>query len=256
MLGRGVSSIKALLAVLIVAALVCSAVFVYLNNGDNAEGSDNAGDTYNWEYQGVEFHLHLDLNYDPSIYYDPGNKYRVPDSNPETRGSNIIDYVMADADNLEVINQLSESLISSYNDAYGTDTLGQGYADFVLSFVRSNFNYELDFSMYGKPDYIALPIETLLKGAGDCEDLSVLYATLLYASGYDVGIIVYKNHAMASIMLDSFKVSNNKYPLSCMEYNSENYYGCETTPGAQCPVGYIDSELVRDIDTAILYVKK
>jgi hypothetical protein len=253
---RGVSNIKALLAVLIVAVLVGSAVIVYLHNADNTDRGDGTGDSYNWIYQGVEFRLGLNLNYNLLAYYDPDNVERVPDSNSDSRGSNIIDYVMADADNLDVIKQLSESLIRLYHDAYGTDTLGQGYLDFVLSFIRSNFNYELDFFMYGMPDYMALPIETLLKGAGDLEDLSVLYATLLYASGYDVGIIVYKNHAMASVKLDSFEISNNGYHLSCMEHNSEKYYGCETTPDAYCPVGYADHDLIGDIDTAILYANE
>ena len=53
----------------------------------------------------------------------------------------------------------------------------------VGRWVAKHIEYERDENLFGVKNYIQLPLETLNNGRGDCEDLSLLTATLLLATG-------------------------------------------------------------------------
>ena len=53
--------------------------------------------------------------------------------------------------------------------------------DQINGFAHSNLRYELDIANYGESDYWATPLQTLIRGTGDCEDWAILqYISLRY----------------------------------------------------------------------------
>ena len=52
-----------------------------------------------------------------------------------------------------------------------------------FDFVSLRIRYQTDIKQYGIQEHWALPIETLKRGTGDCEDTSFLLASLLLAAG-------------------------------------------------------------------------
>ena len=47
-------------------------------------------------------------------------------------------------------------------------------------------------------DYVKYPVETLASGAGDCDDLAVLYATLLEAAGVEAALLLTPGHVLVA----------------------------------------------------------
>jgi len=99
-------------------------------------------------------------------------------------------------------------------------------ANFILRFVQEGLTYTSDSSGKGMDGYWKYPFETLFNTIGDCEDKTILYASLMKAMGYDVALLLYGNHMAAGIGMPSGT------PGKCYEVGGINYYYCETTvPG-------------------------
>lgn len=103
-------------------------------------------------------------------------------------------------------------------DSYGGYDL-KDVADTVLDVVQQ-LHYESDIDPYAK-----YPIETLCEGSGDCEDLSILYASLMRALGYDVVLLEHPDHMQVGVRLPEASVPGGWYFL----IDGEKYYICETT---------------------------
>jgi len=73
---------------------------------------------------------------------------------------------------------------------------------FIASFVQ-HLRYSLasEFSKTG--DYPSYPIETLYRGAGDCEDLSILLIALYRQAGYDSALLIMPTHAAVAVSMPS-----------------------------------------------------
>ena len=99
-------------------------------------------------------------------------------------------------------------------------------ANFVLRFVQEGLTYTSDSSGKGMDGYWKYPFETLFNNIGDCEDKTILYASLMKAMGYDVALLLYNNHMAVGIGMPSGT------PGKCYEVGGISYYYCETTvPG-------------------------
>ncbi len=96
----------------------------------------------------------------------------------------------------------------------------------ILKMVQS-IPYEDDI-VNGQPqDYWNLPVETLWKQSGDCEDHALLFATLMEAMGYDTVIhYVMTNTGKAHIAVG---VSIPGATGSYVEVDGIEYYYCEAT---------------------------
>ena len=75
-------------------------------------------------------------------------------------------------------------------------------------------------------DNAKYPIETLGEGEGDCEDKSILFASLARALDYDVRICVIPRHVFVAVRLDSSPLHGELWNISI---DDEYYYACETT---------------------------
>ena len=77
--------------------------------------------------------------------------------------------------------------------AHQFETLGASMddrqrADLVLSYVQ-NIPYAYDTDTDGREEYWSYPLETILRGCGDCEDTSILYCAIVKAMGYDTALM-------------------------------------------------------------------
>ncbi len=72
---------------------------------------------------------------------------------------------------------------------------------FVASFVQSlKYSLANEFSPTG--DYPSYPLETLYRGNGDCEDLSILLISLYEQMGYRSALLLMPTHAAASVSMN------------------------------------------------------
>ena len=116
---------------------------------------------------------------------------------------------------------------------------GQLELSFVLSFVQS-LEYTSDKVTTGYDEYPRFPLETLADMGGDCEDTSILYATLVILQGYDAVLLIipgtlenpgHMGVGVSGEGLSGFNVS----------YNGKDYYYAETT-GLDWKIGDLPPE--------------
>ena len=95
----------------------------------------------------------------------------------------------------------------------------------VVAFVQS-LQYVSDKLSTGEEDYVRYPIETLVDGVGDCEDMVILAASLLHEMGYGVILVSLPEHLALGIKYDP------KFRGTYYTYEGEKYYYLEmTSPG-------------------------
>lgn len=81
------------------------------------------------------------------------------------------------------------------------------YSDFgaIREWVSTQIRYEYDSVVYGVNDYWQLPVETLAKSTGDCEDVAILLCSMLRASG------VSENNVFVAVGSDTGAGSSHAY---------------------------------------------
>ena len=102
-------------------------------------------------------------------------------------------------------------------------------AGFVLSFVQQNIRYANDNISKGVEEYWKYPVETLVEKQGDCEDSTLLYASLMRQLDIKTVLLFYIvdegiGHLAAGIALDD-EITDGYF----VTYKEDNYYYCETT---------------------------
>lgn len=166
-----------------------------------------------WTYQGKAYELSVSYTLEDFEHYRYDGIER--DVGCEDGVTNVINFVAED----DVTVQISDQLKALYHDAYDAEALtdGQGFADFVLAFVQSCFQYPSvcmnadcllsigDYVLYGERDYFAYPLETIFLGLGDCEDLAILAAAIFKSCGYRTAVVVVPNHVAVAVALDSYR---------------------------------------------------
>lgn len=103
----------------------------------------------------------------------------------------------------------------------------------VLAFIQS-LPYTEDSVTTGHDDYPRFPIETLVDYGGDCEDTSILFATLMLILNYDAIFISPPRHCAVGVRGTDLQ---GYYWI----YNNRTYYYCETT-GDNFGIGDIPDE--------------
>ena len=109
-------------------------------------------------------------------------------------------------------------------------------ASFVLAFVQS-LPYTSDKVTTGSDEYPRFPIETLVDDGGDCEDTSILFATLTLILGYGTVYLNPPNHYAVGILGNDLHGTYWTYP----EGSNSTYYYCETT-GDGFKIGQLPDE--------------
>jgi hypothetical protein len=158
---------------------------------------------FRWEWQGRPYSLKLVIR--KSLYEDFRNRPRVPYNRwaQEYVARGICGEIRALAHQLMEIGQ-----------PYGT----YQEVSWVLAFVQQAIRYEREATEY--PKY---PVETLVDGTGDCEDFSILGASILKTMGYDVALLFLPGHCALGV------AGAPDIPGVYAEYGGRRYYYCEMT---------------------------
>lgn len=122
------------------------------------------------------------------------------------------------------------SYLEKWDGAEGTVTASE-----ILSYVRG-LRYMSDQELYRSFDWAAYPVETIVKGGGDCEDLAILTVALLHRAGYPCGILLFQDHAVAVAAIDRDTAGSEVLSPISVEANGITYQCLETT--AEFPIGY------------------
>jgi len=130
---------------------------------------------------------------------------------------------------------------STFNQAYN-----------VLKFVQSCIPYSYDKDTTGHDDWARYPIETLMEGAGDCEDVAILCAAVIARMGFQVVLLLYPKHVAFGVAgADHLKGDYVLDPKTGLRY----FYGEATSNGwhlGEIPQQYIDTPPEQILSVHIL----
>ncbi|MBO8128155.1 MAG: hypothetical protein H0Z39_03015 [Peptococcaceae bacterium] len=138
-----------------------------------------------------------------------------------------------------VTNQLDDSYIASlvkrFKEAADKHNFSEReLVDFVVSFVQS-LAYVPDDVSVGYDEYPKYPLETLVDRGGDCEDTSILLASILHEMGYGVVLLALPDHMAVGVK------GAEDIPGTYWNYQGARYYYVETT-GTGWQIGEIPEE--------------
>jgi predicted transglutaminase-like cysteine proteinase len=121
--------------------------------------------------------------------------------------------------------------------------------EYVNGFIQA-LDYKPDSDFNDSYEYPRYPIETLFNGngGGDCEDMSILSASLLEKLGYEVALLRLPKHMAVGVKLDKDAVSR-------YNFYTDGYYFLETTNEGK-PLGFIPKEYESPSELYIYPIKQ
>lgn len=182
---------------------------------------------YNWEY-GSGYYT-SEWTWDLPISLGTYIEYYFRDRPSEWR--DWVEMAKDPDDDYYITSMVQRINEAAYNEGFSESEK----VNFVISFVQ-NLPYTEDSETTDWDEYPRYPMETLFDRGGDCEDTSILVATLLDRLGYEVCLIipVDKNHCAVGVSIEGV------YGLY-YDYEGTKYYYLETT-GEGWEIGDIPSE--------------
>ncbi len=208
----------------------------------SAIATDYLYKSYEWDYGGRHWTWSINI---PKTLYDDYNGVSV--SERTKNGPAGYDFLVTTRDKYVV--GLANSLHNA-STKQGYDAFNE--VSFVLSFVQS-LHYTSDSVSTGYDEYPRFPVETLVDDGGDCEDTSILFATLILILDYEAIFIHPPEHCAVGVW-------GTGLFGSYYTYNNKNYYFCETT-GSGWNIGDLPSEFngvsayLYPIDQSMQYAK-
>ncbi len=166
--------------------------------------------SYSWTYQGEAYRWDMEIT--TSIYDYYKAKQRIITSDPTLYSI----YITHPTDD-EVMSSLA-SLIKEISIMKGFDAVEM--AEFAISFVRS-IPYINDLESTTYDEYPRFPIETLVDGRGDCEDSSILLASILRELGIFPVLLISHNHCAVGVS------GEGGTDRTFFEYEGRKYYYVE-----------------------------
>ncbi len=253
---------------------------------------------YQWTYEILEGSYDVDIIY-PEYFFELDFKFQYSECISGIEYNGPRGYVRFDMiqsvfetyveDGSTVTEDLESELRSLYLDQIPSPYRFDDYyyASFILTFVQKVISYYpedlseydvpgdlmgSDERIYGQEEYWAFPTETLMQGAGDCEDTSFLCAALFKAADFDTALGILPGHIVAGIYfentssyLDHPYYDDAKYPkeyeMTETIYDKgsyKTYYGCETTASDQHILGYtnLKSTVEKDGEESEVMLKE
>lgn len=169
---------------------------------------DNYKISHEWKHNGIQWSCSLNIPVTLYRYYQ-GRAHQSDD---------MVQFVLSDYDR-----DCVRSLVASFREGgvkanySDRDNMGN-----VISFVQS-LRYVTDPVSKGEQEYARFPIETLVDGLGDCEDMAILATTILHEMGYDVMLVILPDHMALAV------ACNERHEGTYYEYENRRYYYLEVT---------------------------
>jgi hypothetical protein len=165
---------------------------------------------YSWSYGDIDSYIYLCFE----------RQAEYLDSNRDGR-SDYWNFVNDPRSNSSVT--LVTKLLENISD--GENLSGYEKAEFAIAFVQG-LPYTYDNVSTPYDDYPRFPSETIYADGGDCEDTSILMASILKQMGYDVVLLLLPRHMAVGVACDP---ANFSYPVSSYHYEGSDYCYLETT---------------------------
>jgi len=175
---------------------------------------------YSWTYRG-EWSWEMDI---PVSLYD----YYRELSRPPTKNYSIyVTHPLEDPYIDMLVEKIRRAVEQEGFSEYQT-------VEFAAAFVQS-LPYTVDSVTTTYDNYPRYPLETLVDNGGDCEDTSILLASIIDKMGYAAVLIVLPNHVGVGV-----KGGENVYGTR-WDYKGDKYYYIETT-GENWGIGDLPEE--------------
>jgi len=169
--------------------------------------------TFYWSFNWRSWSLHINI---PRYLYSHYKHSDVDRSPFLYETSKMKAFVTSDDSTVaEIAGELKSLANNNGFDYYET-------VDFALSFVQS-LEYTYDNVSVGPNDYWRFSVETLVDETGDCEDTSILFASIMEAMGYDAVLVRLPGHLAVGVL------GHEGYSGTYYIYDGYRYYYCETT---------------------------
>ena len=180
-----------------------------------------AGDySFSWTYDSNNYTVELTISADDYLAYRNSGISRTQGNDDHMR---------------QFVTSTDPYIISL---AHQFETLGASMserqrADLILSYVQ-NIPYAYDTDTDNRDEYWSYPLETILRGCGDCEDTSILYCAIAKAMGYDTALMT----AYANTVPNTTGAANHCVSLVALSaydgdatftIGGKTYSFCETT---------------------------
>ncbi|MFO1532753.1 MAG: hypothetical protein ABR562_03500 [Thermoplasmatota archaeon] len=187
---------------------------------------------FEWSFKGRTYTWSMNLT---TASYDYFHDMHRPERRYQEKGvwhvQAAYDIYVSSRDDDPFVNALAATLLN--------ESRREGFSDdealsFALAFVQS-LQYTSDAVTTGFDEWPRFPVETLVDNGGDCEDTSILYASLVQAMGYGVILVSPPGHMAVAVAADP-GFGGLKY-----HYGTQDYAYAETT-GDGYAIGEIPSE--------------
>ena len=207
------------------------ATFIVFSSLQTAMAEEYFDKSFEWYYEGSRWTWDLRI---PKSLYDSYKGVSVSDR---------IKYGVAGYDFLVTTQDSYMRLLASKLHKVAAENGYESYDEvsFVLSFVQS-LPYTSDSVTAGYDEYPRFPIETLVDDGGDCEDTSILFATIVLILNYSTVFISLPHHLAVGVW--GKELLGHYYT-----YKERTYYYCETT-GENYRIGDIPDRY-KDISASI-----
>jgi predicted transglutaminase-like cysteine proteinase len=152
--------------------------------------------------------------YSTSVPYDTNHQFRLSASCPESQDSSVLVFTSTlprwstSCSIWQLYVTPNDPIIKQKADQICTNDFIPDIIE-IKDWVANHITYRYDSEVHGQEEYYQLPRETLRLGAGDCEDFSILFVSLIRAKGYSanrafcvVGYNPSGGHAWAWVELD------------------------------------------------------
>jgi hypothetical protein len=200
-------------------------------NQEIPESGETLKVDYEWSYDGKVWTWQLEI---------PQSLYQFYSELPRVQTNDYSIYVSHPSDNA-YLSYLLDIFRDIANQEIYTDTQR---VEFVVAFVQ-NLPYTSDSVTTSYDEYPRYPVETLVDNGGDCEDTSILMASLLDGLGYDVVLLRLPDYNHMAIGIGSI----NNIPGAYWEFNGNRYSYLETTGR-----GYEIGEIYHQYDGALVEI--
>ena len=188
--------------------------------GEPSESTEQFTRNYSWTYKGK-------WSWQGTIPKSLYDYYQALPRPPTKNYSVYVTHPLDDSYMDLLVEKIREASAQEGFSEYETVALA---AAFVQSLPYSDDSVTTPYDEY--PRY---PVETLVDNGGDCEDTSILLASLIDKLGYGVVLIVLPHHCAVGV-----KSGDNMYG-TYWEYQGSRYYYIETT-GAGWDIGALPEE--------------